>query len=76
MGCGDRRPFYLRCLFEAATNRGYFTIGAGTRTRFDLQLSSTTEERDRLKIIVGQLKLQKNVGSGTAMTDGTVKVVE
>lgn len=40
-----------------------------------MQLSSTTEERDRLKIIIDQLKQQKNVEAGAAMTDGKVKVV-
>ncbi|KAI3774441.1 hypothetical protein L1987_48997 [Smallanthus sonchifolius] len=44
--------------------------------RTELLLSSTTEERDRLKIIVDQLKQQKNVEAGTAMTDGTVKELE
>ena len=41
-----------------------------------LQLSSVTEERDRLKVAVDQMKQQKNVEVGVAMNDGTVKVVD
>ncbi|KAJ0513900.1 putative spindle assembly checkpoint component Mad1 [Helianthus annuus] len=44
--------------------------------RTQLLLSSTTEERDRLKIVVDQLKQQKTVEAGGAMTDGTVKELE
>lgn len=40
-----------------------------------LQLSSVTEERDRLKTAVDQLKQQKNAetGAASAMTDGTLE---
>ncbi|KAK1417699.1 hypothetical protein QVD17_26833 [Tagetes erecta] len=44
--------------------------------RTELMLSSTTEERDRLKIIIDELKQQKNVEAGSAMTDGKVKELE
>ncbi|XP_076903078.1 mitotic spindle checkpoint protein MAD1-like [Bidens hawaiensis] len=43
--------------------------------RTELLLSSVTEERDRLKIAVDQLKQQKNAESG-AMADGMVKELE
>lgn len=43
-----------------------------------LHLSSVTEERDRLKTVVHQLKQQKNVEAWTAsvMTDGTLQHLE
>ncbi|KAK9070954.1 hypothetical protein SSX86_009522 [Deinandra increscens subsp. villosa] len=44
--------------------------------RTELLLSSATEERDRLKIIVDQLKQQKNVEAGTSVSDGSVKELE
>ncbi|PWA49447.1 mitotic checkpoint family protein [Artemisia annua] len=44
--------------------------------RAELLLSSVTEERDHLKTSLDQLKLQKNVEAGAAMSDVTVKVVD
>ncbi|KAD6795496.1 hypothetical protein E3N88_06392 [Mikania micrantha] len=44
--------------------------------RAELLFSSTTEERDRLKIAVDQLKQQKNVEAGAAITHETVKELE
>lgn len=44
--------------------------------RTELLLSSVTEERDRLKVAVDQMKQQKNVEVGVAMNDGTVQELE
>ncbi|CAH1426297.1 unnamed protein product [Lactuca virosa] len=46
--------------------------------RNELLLSSVSEERDRLKSVVDQLKQQKNAeaGAASAMTDGTLEDLE
>lgn len=42
----------------------------------ELLLSSVTEERNRLKNAVDQLKQQKNVDAGASISDGTVQELE
>ncbi|GJZ54686.1 mitotic spindle checkpoint protein MAD1 [Tanacetum coccineum] len=44
--------------------------------RAELLLSSVTQERDHLRTALDQMKLQKNVEAGAAMSDGTVKDLE
>nr|GEU73063.1 mitotic spindle checkpoint protein MAD1 [Tanacetum cinerariifolium] len=44
--------------------------------RAELLLSSVTQERDHLKTVLDQKKLQKNVEAGAAMSDETVKELE
>ncbi|KAL8234513.1 hypothetical protein R6Q59_020613 [Mikania micrantha] len=61
---------------ESALNNEKMELLKLELKRTELLFSSTTEERDRLKIAVDQLKQQKNVEAGAAITHGIVKELE
>ncbi|KAL8188825.1 hypothetical protein R6Q57_029580, partial [Mikania cordata] len=61
---------------ESALNNEKMELLKLELKRTELLFSSTTEERDRLKIAVDQQKHQKNAEAGAAITHGIVKELE
>lgn len=61
---------------ESALTKEKLELSKLELKRTELLLSSVTEERDRLKFAFDQMKQQKNVEVGVALSDGTVKELE